>query len=444
MKNDARLLFVALFGICACTVEAADHPRYGQTCASPDASYRGYCLNAGDGGGLATIESGVMGLDGGESPTGGKSSTNPQPRAGSGASAGRGSGSSGSGSAGSGAARGGSGGESGLAGSGAPMCDPAAQDCGAAGTGAPPGCIPTAATEPTACNGVDEDCDGHVDELVKVACYDGAQGCMADGSAGYRCTGSCRPGFATCAQGAPGPCDGQVVAERELCAEGGALASDEDCDGHIDEGCACTAPDQPCYSGPSGTRDVGPCRAGIRSCESSGGACAGEVLPQTESCANSGADDDCDGEADDVPGMGEPCTAPAMGRCAAGRSRCEGDRLRCAAGAPREEQCDSTDDDCDGKTDETFDLPNSEQNCGRCGRACGAGQTCCDGSCVNLSENEDHCGVCGNACGAGLGCCGGTCFNLASDQNNCGSCGNACGLLNGCCRGGCRLLSLGC
>ncbi len=452
MRIHALQLVIAVFGICGCTVEAADHPRYGQMCASTEASYQGFCLSAGDGG-LGQIESGIMGADGGDAPTGGRSSTNPGPHAGSGASGSGGSGRAGNGNGGA-SGGGGSGpagssgsagnaGESGSAG-GDPMCDPASQQCGGAGTDAPPPCVPTAATEPTACNGVDEDCDGFIDELVKVGCYDGAMGCMADAGAGYRCAGSCRPGFATCAQGAPGACEGQVVPEEELCAEGGALASDEDCDGRIDEGCACTAPDQPCYSGPTGTRDVGPCQAGTRSCSSSPNECQGQVLPGQETCGNNGADDDCDGDPDDVPGLGEPCTAQAMGRCAAGRTRCDGARLQCAPGTAREEQCDSADDDCDGKIDETFDLPNSEENCGRCGRKCGAGQTCCDGSCVNLTENEDHCGVCGNACGAGLSCCGSTCFNLNSDQNNCGSCGNGCGLLEGCCRSGCRLLSLGC
>lgn len=52
-----------------------------------------------------------------------------------------------------------------------------------------------------------------------------------------------------------------------------------------------------CYSGASETRDIGSCRAGVRTCAADGsgfGACKGEVLPQAESC--NGSDDlNCDG-----------------------------------------------------------------------------------------------------------------------------------------------------
>ncbi|WP_437928944.1 hypothetical protein WMF37_06580 [Sorangium sp. So ce291] len=52
-----------------------------------------------------------------------------------------------------------------------------------------------------------------------------------------------------------------------------------------------------CYSGPSGTEDVGLCSSGMRTCDSSGemwGACQNEVLPHQESCAST-EDENCDG-----------------------------------------------------------------------------------------------------------------------------------------------------
>lgn len=52
-----------------------------------------------------------------------------------------------------------------------------------------------------------------------------------------------------------------------------------------------------CYSGPPGTENVGLCRSGMRTCDSSGemwGACQGEALPQQESCAST-EDENCDG-----------------------------------------------------------------------------------------------------------------------------------------------------
>lgn len=56
-----------------------------------------------------------------------------------------------------------------------------------------------------------------------------------------------------------------------------------------------------CYTGPSGTTDVGLCQSGTKTCDGSGtgyGACVGEVLPATEVCDNM-IDEDCDGTADD-------------------------------------------------------------------------------------------------------------------------------------------------
>ncbi|WP_437968887.1 hypothetical protein WMF04_06160 [Sorangium sp. So ce260] len=52
-----------------------------------------------------------------------------------------------------------------------------------------------------------------------------------------------------------------------------------------------------CYGGPSDTEDVGLCRSGTRTCDSSGemwSACQGEALPQPESCAST-EDENCDG-----------------------------------------------------------------------------------------------------------------------------------------------------
>jgi len=48
------------------------------------------------------------------------------------------------------------------------------------------------------------------------------------------------------------------------------------------------------------------------------------------------------------------------------------------------------------------------------GRGCGsgcceAGETCCDGLCVNTDFWNSHCGACGVTCPAGMNCAGGTC-----------------------------------
>lgn len=167
----------------------------------------------------------------------------------------------------------------------------------------------------------------------------------------------------------PGPCS---KAQKEIC-----NTIDDDCDKKVDEDCECPSTEPvACYDGPSGTLDVGQCRAGMRACEAGKlGSCNDAVLPGVESC--NGVDDDCNGVVDDAPG-----------------------------------------------------LDSDIENCGRCGHTCEKGESCCSGRCVNpRGEDKEHCGACGMACtmGALPGCCGGRCVDLLTDQT-CGSCTNACGI----------------
>ncbi len=53
---------------------------------------------------------------------------------------------------------------------------------------------------------------------------------------------------------------------------------------------------------------------------------------------------------------------------------------------------------------------------------CGKGK---NSICTDLSSDEANCGACGNACGTGQMCCNGTCVD-PSDRCNCGACGNTC------------------
>jgi hypothetical protein len=152
-------------------------------------------------------------------------------------------------------------------------------------------------------NGLDDDCDGFIDE--------------ADGSDEH-C--QVRP---ACAPGAV-----------ELCGNG----LDDDCDGYADEGCpALTSGRQTCWTGSLDTRKVGTCKDGAQ-IEMGGywGPCTGEVLPQREVCGDK-LDTDCNG-------LGGP-GAPEEPACC----------------TPHAETCNGLDDDCDGLADEGL-----VNRCGQC------------------------------------------------------------------------------
>ncbi len=192
-------------------------------------------------------------------------------------------------------------------------------------------------TEPVTeiCNGVDDDCDGLVDEDLTRACGTDVGVCVA--------------GTESCVGGGFGACVGSVGPRAEVC--DGAL--DENCDGTVDEGCTCvTGTMRPC-----GT-DVGRCVAGSQTCDAAGewGTCVGAIDPRTETC--DGTDDDCDGMLDEgcecVTGATRSCGSD-VGVCVAGTETCDvaGRWGACLGGTPPSpEVCNARDDDCDAMVDE--------------------------------------------------------------------------------------------
>ena len=205
---------------------------------------------------------------------------------------------------------------------------------------------------PERCDGVDEDCDGRVDEgyLAEPAC---GQGVCRDTSVGSACIDgverACAPGAP---QGDDANCDGR----------------DDDCDGSIDEGyvveaicgqgrCAANAEPSACFGGVERA-----CRPGVA---------------QGNDARCDGIDEDCDGRVDESV----PAVACGLGVCrdAATPSGCDDGVPRdCVPGAPTGDDsiCDGLDADCDGQTDEGF-VPE---------RACGVGVCALaptPGRCVN-------------------------------------------------------------
>ncbi len=131
-------------------------------------------------------------------------------------------------------------------------------------------------------------------------CVDGQSEDCYSGPPATKDVGACHHGSRVCAGGHfPTSCTGDVLPVAQESCNG----VDDNCDGTVDEGCACTDGDsKPCYGGATGTEGVGPCKGGTQTCV--GGTwstCNGAVLPAVETC--NGADDDCNGTVDDHAGL---------------------------------------------------------------------------------------------------------------------------------------------